>query len=81
MAESTQRERDVLVALLEYPPEHAGELPSLSELATVLELTKAGAQRHIAALQLKGKAELRPGKGWAVTKLGRADLKRHGRIT
>ncbi len=79
--ESTQRERDVLVALLKYPLEHEGERPSLSELATVLELTKAGVQRHISALTLKGKAELRPGEGWAVTKLGRAELKRHGLTT
>jgi predicted ArsR family transcriptional regulator len=81
MAESTKRELDVLLVLLEYPAEHSGELPSLSELAGVLELTKAGVQRHVDALTLKGKAELRPGKGWAVTKNGRAELKRHGLTT
>ncbi|HEX5766817.1 MAG TPA: hypothetical protein VFX94_01165 [Burkholderiales bacterium] len=81
MAEATRRERDVLVALLEYPHEHEGKHPSLSEIASVLELTKAGAQRHVSALQLKGKAELRPGGGWSVTKSGRAELKRHGLIT
>ena len=81
MAESTRRELDTLLAILEYPTEHGGELPSLNDLATVLELTKAGVQRHVHAAQLKGKAELRPGKGWAVTKLGRAELKRHGMTT
>jgi hypothetical protein len=81
MADSTRRELDTLLAILEYPTEHAGELPSLSDLATVLELTKAGVQRHVTSAQLKGKAELRPGQGWAVTKLGRAELKRHGLTT